>query len=130
MPQKPEKGLCSKCKSTELVFQDDGQGICNVCGRQFWWDPSKNPNPQSPQTEANSYPQEFNGPNAQHQEAQSMEALKAQVEQELEADLPKDDDLAQLERMRRLGKMYKERRISKEFYRSKMDMMKAEFHGV
>lgn len=127
MPQKPEKGLCSKCKSTELTFQDDGQGICNVCGRQFWWDPSKNPNPQSHQADANSSGMEWDRP---EQQTQSAEALKAQIDQELESDLPKDDDLAQLERMRRLGRMYKENRIPKDIYRSKMDMFKAEFHGV
>ena len=125
MPQKPEKGLCSRCKSTELVFQDDGQGICSACGRQFWWDPSRNPNPQGSQADANPSVMEWDRP---EQQAQGAESLKVQIEQEIESDLPKDDDLAQIERMRRLGRMYKEGRIPKDLYRLKMDLFKAEFH--
>jgi hypothetical protein len=129
MSQKPEKGLCSRCKSTELTFQDDGQGICNTCGRQFWWDPSRNPNPFGSQADTNNYPQDYANSQTGTYEALSAETLKTQMEHELEVDLPKDEDLAQLERMRRLGRMYNENRISKELYRSKMDMFKAEFHS-
>ncbi|MDG6220406.1 MAG: hypothetical protein QCI38_03035, partial [Candidatus Thermoplasmatota archaeon] len=42
-PQKPSKGKCGGCSSSDLVFYDDGSGMCNECGHVFWWDKSMNP---------------------------------------------------------------------------------------
>ena len=41
--EKPSGGKCSQCGKESLSFYDDGSGVCEACGRTFWWDKSKAP---------------------------------------------------------------------------------------